>query len=199
MPSAKICIHGITPKYKCEKCVRENARIRAKRYGKLHPERLKESHRKTWQKYRNQYINHHKEWYRKNQESVLKQKKEHYYANINEMRTRSRKFYQDNRERILIEKQVLYEELRDKIDKKMGAKCVFCGRGRNETIISYHEIYGREHPYYGLHGLLYVLSHIDDFITLCFDCHRAIHFIARRLNHVEQIFEYAKRINGKST
>jgi predicted HNH restriction endonuclease len=61
---------------------------------------------------------------------------------------------------------------REKLLKVFGDKCSICGSNHN---IHLHEIYGKNHSY----SLTYVLNHKEDFIPLCYYCHRAWHHILR--------------------
>lgn len=61
-----------------------------------------------------------------------------------------------------------------KIRNVLGDKCVFCGSKEN---ICYHEIYGKKH----VTSKQYILEHLEDFVPLCYGCHRGTHFCMKQL------------------
>lgn len=62
---------------------------------------------------------------------------------------------------------------RAKIRSILGTKCVVCGSTKR---IIFHEIHGKSHDQANLN---YTLKHIEDFVSLCWCCHIALHNLAR--------------------
>jgi hypothetical protein len=68
-----------------------------------------------------------------------------------------------------------YERVRKKINDLLGSKCKICGSTCNLVC---HEIHGKRHST----NANYILIHIEDFVRLCSQCHRMVHYLAKNKN-----------------
>ena len=103
---------------------------------------------------------------------------------IKRARERCRKYYSKNREKSLNREKEWYyynkyqllerrQKLMAKARKLIGDKCLFCGKLWNPSLpklFAFHEIYGKKHE---LCPQIH-LKHPEDFIPLCFHCHRML-------------------------
>jgi hypothetical protein len=67
---------------------------------------------------------------------------------------------------------------KDEINKLFGTKCNFCRREPKNRDYQLHEIYYKKHLYLPS----YYLNNKDDFICLCYRCHKGIHFCYEKLS-----------------
>jgi hypothetical protein len=116
------------------------------------------------------------DYYLKNRQRLLDYRKDYYQKH----KDRYKKLTQTRLEKISSDveyKKDISKKLRawkDKcklsVQQILGIRCILCGstRGRME----YHEIHGKPHT----GGFAYILKHIQDFVPLCWKCHRTIHF-----------------------
>lgn len=104
------------------------------------------------------------------------------YKDKEKQRENSRKYYEthkdeirdyreENREKLLAQYKEYYEKHKAKVDQILGIKCVICGGTHRLTC---HEIHGKPHTT----RKNYILEHPEDFIRLCFYCHRALHYLS---------------------
>jgi predicted HNH restriction endonuclease len=77
-----------------------------------------------------------------------------------------------------------YRKLKKDIKKILGEKCVVCGK--KKKYIEFHEIHNKPHNIGGYRTLKYVLEHIEDFVSVCCVCHRAIHHWIRHKDKLEK-------------
>ena len=63
----------------------------------------------------------------------------------------------------------------------LGPTCVLCGatpkKGKRRRTV-YHEIHGKKHPAH----LNYIITHPEDFVTLCQRCHITVHALMTLFN-----------------
>ena len=55
------------------------------------------------------------------------------------------------------------------VQEALGVKCVIC----KAPMKHYHEIYSKSHP----GGYEYIFNHLWDFVPVCWQCHRGIHWL----------------------
>lgn len=77
--------------------------------------------------------------------------------------------------RAYIKKQ--YNEMRAELFLTIGKQCVFC---KHSGRIYFHEIHGKPHLA-NMNGLTYMRKHADDFVPLCYNCHKAVHWCMKFL------------------
>ena len=65
------------------------------------------------------------------------------------------------------------EKKKLEVQRILGYKCALCNSTKGR--IEYHEIHGKRHT----ESFAYILKHIEDFVPLCWKCHRTIHFFAK--------------------
>jgi hypothetical protein len=89
---------------------------------------------------------------------------------------RHKKWYKNNKESVLernLRRRLL---IKNRIEEIIGKYCSICGKD-NEC---FHEIHGREH----VHSYKYILDNINDFVPLCYKCHKGLHVI-KSFNKIE--------------
>jgi len=97
--------------------------------------------------------------------------KEHYEKHAKEKRVYEKEYY--HRESL---------RLKSLIREIFGDSCAICGNKQN---LNYHEINGKKHPYNTLAKLKYILAHREDFLLLCYECHKAVHYLLKKKIKVE--------------
>ena len=81
------------------------------------------------------------------------------------------KNYEKYKERNRINRKKKETEIREILYRLIGRKCAVCG---TEQCVHFHEIHGKEHQF----TFQYYLDNAKDFITLCYPCHKTIHWYA---------------------
>lgn len=94
-------------------------------------------------------------WKKRNREKTKAQKRR-WWARIKE---------KDKKKRVVARAQERAEIL-----KLFGTICILCGKNPVKRV-QIHEIYGKRHP----RRLKYYLEHKEDFVCLCYQCHRMVH------------------------
>jgi len=95
------------------------------------------------------------------------------------------KSYYKHRLEINIRRKALYEQRRQEIKRLIGDKCIICGNKKN---ICFHEIYGKKHIKNGGYTyLLYIIENHNDFVCLCYWCHKIIHHIERKILDINKL------------
>lgn len=107
-----------------------------------------------------------RDWYRNHPEKL----REYYGKNREKILKYHIKYHRLNRPSDLKKGAEYYEKIRKQVLKTLGEKCYVCGV-IPRTKMNFHEVHGRRHPSFPI----YVLKHLDDFVCLCQNCHRAIH------------------------
>lgn len=73
------------------------------------------------------------------------------------------------------------EKQKRKIIELLGNKCRICGRrneyGNRKQRLAAHEIYGKKHK----QRRKYIIEHYKDFVILCYQCHKGVHFCMKYL------------------
>jgi len=144
-----------------------------------------------------------KEYYEKNKERIKKYRKEYhkkyYQENKEKLKEYARKYRKSPQGKEMLRKyfRKRRKKLKQKLIEKLGTNCAFCGKkldfkenkfGRPKFV--FHEIHGKPHTCrYG-----YVLKHIEDFVPLCWKCHRTIHWLGKNFDKKEIFLKYAEMI-----
>lgn len=161
------CPHGITPKSKCKKCLAEYSR----QYRIKHPDKVKESFKKWYNKCGTKV---RREWRNQNREKVRKSSRRRYHENIVHYRQYAKNWKRKQRE---------------EIKRKLGSKCVICGK--TEKLVA-HEVHGKPH---NQTKYWFTLKHIEDFVLLCKKHHEMVHALAKLTElQVEKALQFAKKI-----
>lgn len=64
----------------------------------------------------------------------------------------------------------LYGTLKKRVEKILGINCIICDSPKRY----YHEIRGKPHKN---NNYRYIMEHIEDFVPICYTCHRCLHYI----------------------
>ena len=97
------------------------------------------------------------------------------------------KWQEKNRER----ERKLRARYKYKIERILGKKCVICNSDKKKIL--YHEIHGKPHH---SHYITYILKHIEDFVAICYNCHKTLHHY---MKYKEKFDKYLSLlINGPS-
>jgi len=72
------------------------------------------------------------------------------------------------------------QKMQERLRELLGVNCVICGKERINFQefrcgFVFHEIHGKSH----IDTYSYILNHLQDFVLLCWRCHRFIHYFAR--------------------
>lgn len=185
------CPHGITPKSKCKICVSEwqkkailKYRIKNKEKLKeqrrvaylLNPEKFREKERHYRKTHRDACRKRNRRFYRKNREKMLAKRREYYYKNKEKARKYGREYS---------------KKLKKELVKLLGSKCIVCS---SQKLVCFHEIHGKKHPL----NYSYVKNHIEDFVCLCYRCHKTVHQIANNIEKIEKYLRLAKKIMAEN-
>lgn len=100
-----------------------------------------------------------------------------YYRNKQKVKDYKKDYRKRKKEHLNEYAKKLRKRKRKEIMKQIGDKCIVCGSSQK---IRFHEIHGKEHHDYSRYG--YVLSHIEDFVPMCRDCHRALHQLGEKVD-----------------
>jgi len=84
------------------------------------------------------------------------------------------------KERNQLGKQI-HRKLIEKLKKEIGSNCIVCGS--EKRTIYYHEKKFAKHSY----SKAYILSHKNDFVPICFRCHRTIHHFKQYQRKFEKL------------
>ena len=107
----------------------------------------------------------------------------YYYRNRNECLHKMRERYQRIKENLKKKER----QLRDENFRILGKKCSICGMEENTE---FHEIHGKKHE----RSNRYIALHREDFIVLCFQCHKIVHRLVTRLVLLDKIVKMTKLI-----
>lgn len=92
-----------------------------------------------------------------------------------------REWRRKNRKKVRRYMRERYRENRKRVLEILGQKCIICGEEHKKSgwirFIQYHEIRGKKHE----SDPLYILNHIEDFVPLCVNCHKGVHFTMKYL------------------
>lgn len=109
-------------------------------------------------------------------------------------RLADKRYYEKNREKEIAKNKDYYRKHKEKVrlyqneqnKKKMrelrvliGNKCFICDSDKH---IMFHQKYGINHEYRGSNGYRYYLEHYEDFIPLCYLCHKLTHGLKRNMD-----------------
>lgn len=168
---------------KHRKEILERAKLWGKQYRATHRDKLQKYFKNYHEKNRERKRQYHKEWYKRSRRKVLQYQKD--YCSSPEVKEKRRKYSRDR-----------YNYYKQKVRNVLGTKCAICGREGIEQnklgkpFICYHEIHGKPHRC----DFEYILKHKEDFICLCWKCHRIIHRLAIDFDKLEIYIEFAKKI-----
>jgi nitrate/TMAO reductase-like tetraheme cytochrome c subunit len=77
-----------------------------------------------------------------------------------------------------------------KLKELIGDSCKIC---KNKKQIRFHEIHGKDHDKYDT--IAYILRHKEDFVSLCRDCHRALHHLSKKEMNIEELLRFLVLLN----
>ena len=153
---------------------REKRILQMKEYNKewrpANREQISLQHKDYYQTNREQIIEYQKEYYQANKERKNLQMKEWYQAN----QPKIKEYRQANREKYILQNKEYRQVLADYIDSALGVNCSVCEKQPKKIRHRHHEIHGKKHPA-GISGWLYMIEHLEDFITVCQTCHQKAH------------------------
>ena len=134
-----------------------------------------------------------KRYYEKNRERILAKQREYYERRKDYIKAKRLAYYHKNRKAILegrkqekVRKRKNASQRRwrrkqkNNLLKIIGDECVIC---HSKERLVFHEIYGKPHEYVNSSKKTeYILRHKEDFVTMCFKCHGALHNLAKKEN-----------------
>lgn len=108
-------------------------------------------------------------WREKNKKHISDYNKQYYQKNVKNNREEWNKYQRE-----------YYRKRKARLQKIIGEKCILCGSTNN---IVFHEIHGRQHWEVNyIRNFKYILSHKEDFVSMCRTCHSTLHNFARRFS-----------------
>jgi len=138
-----------------------------RKYGREYNRKYKEKKRKYEEKYRREHVEalkrYHREYYQKHKEQ-RKEYDEEYYQEYKEER---KKWHREH-----------HKEQRRQVFLLLGGECLLCGLDKEKKLVI-HKKDGESHEKAA--ACLLALKNSDDFVLLCYSCHKGIHWLMKYL------------------
>jgi len=156
---------------------------------RVYTERVKPYHREYYQKHKEKIDTINREWGRKHSEA-RKQHWRKWYLNHKEGRQkRGREYYAKHPDKMKVKYRRWREKKNKIIRELLGNKCKVCGNSKHKLYC--HEIYGRKHKIWEM------IIHPENFVLLCYGCHKGIHWCMKELGFsFEDILKNRMNLNG---
>ena len=124
-------------------------------------------------------------WREKNKKHISDYNKQYYQDNIKNNREEWNKYQRE-----------YYRKRKAKLQKIIGKKCVLCGSTND---IVFHEIHGQQHWEVSyIRNFKYILSHKEDFVSMCRTCHSILHSSARVKINLKILKHYLTLLLGSN-
>jgi len=158
---------------------------------------------------------YHRQYYLRNKDKLLKRAKEWGDQHVEEKREKERQRYLRKRKKI-IEKTTEYyfknkkkvrvyrmlhrkrkvSEMKSKLNEVFGSSCAICNSTKHLCL---HEKYGIHHTCDIYSAPKYYLEHPNNFIRVCYVCHKAIHYFAKlTVEELQRFLELIKILRGRN-
>jgi len=120
--------------------------------------------------------------------------KERYRKNPKLCKHHSREYYRRHRKEWNAYQREYYRKRKLKLQKIVGMECILCGSIIN---IVFHEIHGKRHCEDNyVRNFKYILSHKEDFVSMCRTCHSILHSSARVKINLKTLKQYLSLLLG---
>ena len=126
------------------------------------------------------------QYYQSHRAERLAYSKQYNMKHRKEIKIRMKEHFKKNRTLINAQNLRRFFRTKELLLNEIGKKCLICGRIPKRLI--FHEIYFLKHPI----KQSYIITHKEDFVTLCPYCHNSLHRFRKYQTKMEKLL-YGER------